>query len=137
MAIMDICQEETTRDIFLRQMEALFSAEILLDPTLTPKQSLKLSQLLSHPKKTDQDEQLDDAHAMLHVLRGLDQWNLRAGWVEVKLAMQSMVTQQQESPLNKVRFFLLVEYIWRPFCGMYSFFLNFLLNLLVFLLFIL
>ncbi|OQV12637.1 Mediator of RNA polymerase II transcription subunit 12-like protein [Hypsibius exemplaris] len=107
MALLDICEEEWPRDCVLRQLEILFSEDLLLDPSMKPRQSFELIQLLCQPRKlalSSRDDALDDHQLMLRVLRNLDQWNLRVGWVEVKLVMNSiMYNKFQQSYPNQLQ----------------------------------
>ncbi|XP_055337250.1 mediator of RNA polymerase II transcription subunit 12-like protein [Paramacrobiotus metropolitanus] len=92
MVLCEICQEDTTRECVMRELENLFSPDLLLDSILTLSQTRHLVRLICYPVSysapSPDERPTDDKQAFQRMLRALDQWNLRVSWMELRLMLK-------------------------------------------------
>lgn len=113
MALREIGQEDTTRECVLKELENLFSTDLLLDPIMSMQQTRHLVHLICHPViqvAGGFEERLDDKQAMQRILRNLDQWNLRVSWVELKLMLDQ--NQSAHTGPSQVRTLIFMLFIF-------------------------
>ena len=96
MALREICQEEVARELVLKELENLFSLDLLLDPIMVVQQTRHLVHLICYPPQAAAsfaEERPDNAAYIMHrVLHSLDQWNIRICWVELQLMLEPPIT---------------------------------------------
>ena len=94
-----ICGQEWVRDRCLQVPDELLKAGILLDPFLKPAQAQHLLQLICHmasPPGGGSRKLRDPTKTVSHIILGLDEWNLRASMVDIKLMYHRLEEKKGE-----------------------------------------
>ena len=93
-----ICGQEWVRDRCLQVPDELLKAGILLDPFLKPAQAQHLLQLICHLAclPGGSRKHRDPTKTVSHIIQGLDEWNLRASMVDIKLMYHRLEEKKGE-----------------------------------------
>ncbi|XP_076454432.1 mediator of RNA polymerase II transcription subunit 12-like protein [Babylonia areolata] len=101
-ALHEICQQDWVREKFLKDVDHLFTSDLLIDPMLSLKQGQQLLHTICYPAglpgSLDVSE-TDHKHLINRVLQSLDQWSLRVSYLELKLLLEQANTQAETNSI--------------------------------------
>ncbi|KAL8595943.1 hypothetical protein ACOMHN_018255 [Nucella lapillus] len=97
-ALHEICQQDWVREKFLKDVDHLFTSDLLIDPMLSLKQGQQLLHTICYPAGLPGSLDVSDTdhkHLINRVLQNLDQWSLRVSYLELKLLLEQVNTQAE------------------------------------------
>ncbi|XP_070173165.1 mediator of RNA polymerase II transcription subunit 12-like protein isoform X2 [Littorina saxatilis] len=101
-ALQEICQQEWVREKFLKDVDHLFTSDLLIDPMLSNKQAQQLLHTICYPAGlpgTLDANDTDHKQLINRVLMNLDQWSLRVSYLELKLLLKQATTQAETNSI--------------------------------------